>query len=49
MIADSTILRRYRDAVVRSDLSGLGETLDPRLTSSIASGPNFASTACARC
>ncbi len=33
MIADSTILRRYRDAVVRSDLLGLGETLDPRLTS----------------
>jgi dihydrofolate synthase/folylpolyglutamate synthase len=33
MIENSTILRRYRDAVIRSDQLGLGEPLDPRLTS----------------
>lgn len=33
MTADSTMLRRYRNAVTRSDELGMGETLDPRLTS----------------
>jgi dihydrofolate synthase/folylpolyglutamate synthase len=33
MTANSPRLQRYRDAVTRSDLLGMGESLDPRLTS----------------
>ena len=33
MTSDSTTLRRYRAAVARSDALGMGESLDPRLTS----------------
>ncbi len=33
MTTDSTILRRYRSAVARSDALGMGAALDPRLTS----------------
>jgi dihydrofolate synthase/folylpolyglutamate synthase len=32
-MAGSTLLRRYRAAVARSDALGMGESLDPRLTS----------------
>lgn len=32
MTAHATVLRRYHDAVTRSDQLGLGESLDPRLT-----------------